>query len=142
MASEGPNKNNRDKHSHHDHDHAHGHKHDHGHGHTHGAIDPGLFSTERGIHAVQWSSIGMLVTAVLQSIVVWYSGSVALLADTIHNFGDAGRAIPFLTAFSLARRPATKRFTYGYGRAEDLAGLAVILLILFSAIATAYESIG
>ena len=77
----------------------------------------------------------------LQLVVVIYSGSVALLADTVHNFGDAATAIPLWFAFSMGRRAATKRFTYGYGRTEDLAGIVVVLIILLSAIISGYESI-
>jgi cation diffusion facilitator family transporter len=69
------------------------------------------------------------------------SGSVALLADTIHNFGDAATAIPLWIAFTLARKKPSKRFTYGFGRVEDLAGVAIVLTILFSAIVAGYESI-
>ncbi|CAI8022916.1 Probable cation efflux system protein Rv2025c [Geodia barretti] len=74
--------------------------------------------------------------------VVVISGSVALLADTIHNFGDAATAIPLWIAFSFARLKPSKRFTYGYGRVEDLAGIAIVLTILFSAIVAGYESSG
>lgn len=72
---------------------------------------------------------------------VYLSGSVALLADTIHNVGDASTAIPLWIAFSLARWPASKRYSFGYGRVEDLAGVAVVLTVLFSAIVAGYESI-
>ena len=112
------------------------HKHDH----THGAIDASLFTTERGIWEVKWSFFWLFVTAVFQTVVVVFSGSVALLADTIHNFGDAATAIPLWFAFRLARYKPTKRFTYGYGRVEDLAGVAVVLTILFSAIVAGYQS--
>jgi cation diffusion facilitator family transporter len=74
-------------------------------------------------------------------VVVVISGSVALLADTIHNFADAATAIPLAIAFLFARKPPSRRFTFGYGRVEDLAGLAVLLTILFSAIVAGYESI-
>jgi cation diffusion facilitator family transporter len=127
--------------SHHDHDHGHDHDHDHDHGHTHGVIDPSIATTERGIWAVKWSFVGLMTTAILQVFVVWLSGSVALLADTIHNFGDASTAIPLWIAFSLARLRPNKRFPYGYGRVEDLAGVAVVFTILFSAIVAGYESI-
>ena len=80
-------------------------------------------------------------TALIQVAIVYLSGSVALLADTIHNFGDAASAIPLGFAFILARKKANNRFTYGYGRAEDLAGVVIVLLILFSALVAAYESI-
>ena len=72
---------------------------------------------------------------------VFATGSVALLADTIHNLGDAATAIPLGIAFLLARRRPSPRFTYGYGRTEDLAGVAVVLIILASAIVAAYEAI-
>lgn len=111
------------------------------HGHTHGAIEPALLDSERGIRTVKWSLVAMFVTALLQVVVVAFTGSVALLADTIHNFGDALTAIPLWIAFALSRRPPTRRYTYGYGRAEDLAGLAIILMILVSAIVAGYESI-
>jgi cation diffusion facilitator family transporter len=119
----------------------HHHQHEGKHEPTHGAVDPTLLSTTRGIRAIQWSSLGMFITALLQSIVVWNSGSVALLADTIHNFGDAATAIPLWLAFRLGWRPATKGFTYGFGRAEDLAGLAIVSLIFLSAILALSESI-
>jgi cation diffusion facilitator family transporter len=115
--------------------------HDHDHGHTHGVVDPTIVTTERGIWAVKWSFVGLMATALLQVVVVYFSGSVALLADTIHNFGDAATAIPLGIAFLLARRKPTKRFTYGYGRVEDLAGVVIVLMILFSAIVAGYESI-
>jgi cation diffusion facilitator family transporter len=72
---------------------------------------------------------------------VYYSRSVALLADTIHNFGDAATAVPLWIAFTLSRRPRTRRYNYGFNRAEDLAGVVVICLILFSAIVAGYEAI-
>ena len=92
------------------------------HGHTHGAVEPTVFVTDRGVWAVKWSLIGMLLTAILQATVFGFTGSVALMADTIHNAGDALTAFPLLLAFSLAARLPTKRFTHGYGRVEDLAG--------------------
>jgi cation diffusion facilitator family transporter len=112
----------------------------HKHEHAHGAIDASLFTTERGIWAVKWSFFWLFITAIFQIVVVVFSGSVALLADTIHNFGDAATAIPLWFAFRLARYKPTKRFTYGYGRVEDLAGVAVVLTILFSAIVAGYQS--
>ena len=111
------------------------------HGHTHGAIDPTIATTARGIWAIKWSFIIMVVTAILQLAVVLWSGSVALLADTIHNFGDATTAIPLWVAFVLVRRKPTKTFTYGLGRVEDLAGLLIVVIILFSAIVAGYEAI-
>lgn len=123
------------------HDPRHAHPHDGEHGHTHGVIDPSITATDRGIFAVKWSFVVMIVTAVLQLAVVAWSGSIALLADTIHNFGDATTAIPLWVAFILARRPASRRFTYGLGRAEDIAGVLIVLIILFSAIVAGYEAI-
>ena len=104
-------------------------------------MDPELLSTSRGLHAVKWSFAGLMATAFFQIFVFWVSGSVALLADTIHNFGDAATAIPLGFAFLLSRKKPNKRFTYGYGRAEDLAGLLIIFLIFLSAAVAAYESI-
>src|SRR6266511_2804650 len=122
-----------------------GHGHDHGesgtHGHTHGVIDPTIATTARGIWAIKWSFVILAVTAVLQIGVVFLSGSVALLADTIHNLGDAVTAIPLWIAFQLVRRKPSARFTYGLGKAEDLAGAAIVAIILFSAIVALYESI-
>jgi cation diffusion facilitator family transporter len=125
----------------HDNDHYDHHEHPHGHAHTHGIIDPSVLTTERGIWAVRWSFTGLFITAFIQVIIVCYSGSIALLADTIHNFGDALTAIPLLFAFLMARWKPTKRFTYGYGRVEDLAGVFVVLMILISAIIAGYVSI-
>jgi cation diffusion facilitator family transporter len=119
-------------------DHAHEHKGPHRH--THGVIDPTLAATERGIWALKWSFIGLFVTALFQVVVVYYSGSVALLADTIHNFGDAATAIPLWIAFVLARRKPSRQFTYGLGRVEDLAGITIVMVILLSAILAGYHS--
>jgi cation diffusion facilitator family transporter len=110
------------------------------HSHTHGTIDPAILATERGIWAIKWSLIGLAGTAVFQLIVVFFTGSVALLADTIHNIADAATAIPLWIAFILARRPASRRFTHGYGRVEDVAGLIIVLTILFSALLAGYQS--
>lgn len=126
----------------HNRSHQHGHQHDgHAHGHAHGAVDPTILTTERGTWAIKWSFIGLFATALFQVAIVLLSGSVALLADTIHNVGDAATAVPLWIAFTLARRKPNNRFTYGYGRVEDLAGVAIVLTILFSAIVAGYESI-
>ncbi|OQR62760.1 cation diffusion facilitator family transporter [Streptomyces maremycinicus] len=96
-------------------------------------IDPALESSARGMRAL-WVSLAVLgVTAVAQAVVVALSGSVALLGDTVHNTADALTAVPLGIAFVLGRRAATRRFTYGYGRAEDLAGIAIVLTIAASA---------
>jgi cation diffusion facilitator family transporter len=120
----------------------HEHEHDHGeHSHRHGVIDPSLLTTQRGIWAIKWSFVGLFATALLQVLVVAVSGSVALLADTIHNFGDAATSIPLWIAFALARRKPSRRFTYGYGRMEDLAGVTIVFIILFSAALAGVESV-
>jgi cation diffusion facilitator family transporter len=111
------------------------------HNHTHDAIDPSSFTSQRGIWAIKWSFIGLTATAAFQLIIVILSGSVALLADTIHNFGDAATAIPLWISFRLATWKPNKRFTYGYGRVEDLAGVVIVFTILLTAIVAGYESI-
>ncbi len=118
----------------HDHDHEH-------HGHSHGAVDPSVSSSERGIWAVKWSFVVLLVTALFQVVVVLFSGSVALLSDTIHNLGDAATAVPLGIAFALSRLGVSRRFPFGYGKAEDLAGVVVVLIILFSATVAGYQAI-
>lgn len=112
-----------------------------GHGHTHGVVDPTIATTARGIWAIKWSFAILALTAALQLVVVVYSGSVALFADTVHNIGDAATAIPLWVAFALARRKPTATFTYGYGRVEDLAGIVIVLIILASALVAGYEAI-
>jgi cation diffusion facilitator family transporter len=121
------------------------HEYQHGHGeehnHTHGAVDPSIATSERGIWAVKWSFAALFVTALMQVVVVAVSGSVGLLSDTIHNFGDALTAVPLWVAFALARLGSSRRFTFGYGRVEDLAGVMVVLIILFSAVVAGYQAI-
>jgi cation diffusion facilitator family transporter len=148
-----------DEHEHGDHGHSHddehGHKHSQGflgilqeaipflHGHSHGEvqIDAALESSARGIWALKISLIGLGTTALFQVIIALISGSTGLLADTIHNFSDAFTAVPLWIAFILARRVANRRYTYGYGRAEDLAGVVIVLMIFASALLSGYESI-
>ena len=105
------------------------------------AVDDALASSAQGIRAVKVSLVVLGLTAVFQLIVVGFSGSVALAADTIHNFSDALTAIPLWIAFVLGRRAASKRYTYGLGRAEDLAGLFVLVMIALSALLAGYESV-
>lgn len=133
----------------------HGHGHDHVTGvkgwllstfrpHSHDAadsIDSALEASAEGIRALKISLIGLGVTAIAQLVVVIITGSTALLADTIHNFSDALTALPLWVAFILGRRAATRRYTYGYGRAEDLAGVFIVLMIALSAVVAGYESI-
>lgn len=96
---------------------------------------------ERGIWALKISLVGLGLTALMQVVIVYFSGSTALLADTIHNFGDAATSIPLWIAFALVRRGRNRTFTYGYGRAEDVAGVIIVVLIFFSACVAGYESI-
>jgi cation diffusion facilitator family transporter len=110
------------------------------HGHLHGAADPVYLSTARGMWAIKWSFAILGAGALLQLAVAMLSGSVALLADMIHNLADAGTAVPLAVAFLAMARPPTMRFTHGYGRLEDLAGVAIVLVILASAIAVGYEA--
>jgi cation diffusion facilitator family transporter len=139
----------RDQDTHHDHDHEHPsglrgwmreafvpHSHD-----AADSIDDALEASTQGIHAVKISLVVLGATAVAQLAIVAVSGSVALLADTIHNFSDALTAVPLWIAFALGRRPPTRRYTYGYGRAEDLAGLFIVAMIALSAIVAGIESI-
>lgn len=98
-------------------------------------------SSDLGIWAVKVSLAGLGITAILQLLAVLLSGSVALLADTIHNFSDALTAVPPWIAFTLSKRPPTRRFTYGYGRAEDVAGIIIVLMIFASSVVAAVESI-
>lgn len=144
-----------DGHDHHDHD----HDHDHGSGplarvthlvselfggHSHDSadqVDDALEANAAGRRALWISLVALGVTAGIQAVVVGFTGSVALLGDTLHNVADALTAVPLLIAFWLARRPANDRYTYGYGRAEDLAGLFVVAMIALSSVLAAYEAI-
>ncbi|MFF4482130.1 cation diffusion facilitator family transporter [Streptomyces sp. NPDC001520] len=104
-------------------------------------VDSALESSAEGMRAL-WLSLAVLgVTALLQAGVVLLSGSVALLGDTVHNAADALTALPLGVAFVLGRRAANRRFTYGYGRAEDLAGIVIVLTIAASAALAAYEAV-
>src|SRR3984885_5488790 len=112
--------------------------------HSHDAadsIDDALESSAAGIRAVKVSLAVLGLTAAAQIVVVIVSGSVALAADTIHNFSDALTAVPLWIAFALATKAATRRYTYGFGRVEDLAGLFVVAMIALSAIIAGYESV-
>ena len=112
--------------------------------HSHDAaasIDPALEGSTEGIRALKVSLVVLLVTAIAQFAVVLVSGSAALLADTVHNAADALTAVPLWVAFALGRRARTRRYTYGYGRAEDLAGLFIVAVIALSAVVAGYESV-
>ncbi|WP_285707641.1 cation diffusion facilitator family transporter [Microtetraspora sp. NBRC 16547] len=103
--------------------------------------DAALESSGRGMRALAVSFAVLMVTAAAQAVIVAFSGSVALLGDTLHNVADALTAVPLGIAFWLGRRAATRRFTYGYGRAEDLAGVLIVLIIAASAALAGYEAL-
>jgi cation diffusion facilitator family transporter len=108
----------------------------HGHGHGHGVVD----TSAQGLRALWISFTVLLVTAVAQAVLVAVTGSVALLGDTLHNAADALTAVPLGIAFLLGRRAATRRFTYGLGRAEDLAGLVIVAVIAASAVLAGWQA--
>ncbi|NUP36762.1 MAG: cation diffusion facilitator family transporter, partial [Streptomyces sp.] len=150
----------------HAHDHPHGRPHDHPHDHPHAhggrwararhglahlvtphsheardKVDPAMEASREGMRAL-WLSLAVLgATAAVQAVVAALSGSVALLGDTVHNAADALTALPLGVAFVLGRRAANRRYTYGYGRAEDLAGIAVVLAVAASSALAAYEAV-
>lgn len=104
-------------------------------------VDSAMETSRDGIRAL-WISLAVLgATAIMQAIVVVFSGSVALLGDTLHNVTDALTAVPLGIAFVLGRRTATRRYTYGYGRAEDLAGIVIVVFIAASSALAGYEAV-
>jgi cation diffusion facilitator family transporter len=134
-------------HGHGDHAHAHGirglvagvfspHSHD-----ATESIDTALTASSEGIRALKISLAALAFTAAFQGVIVVVSGSVALLGDTIHNFADALTAVPLGIAFLVGRRRPTKRYTYGYGRSEDLAGIFVVAMIALSSAVAAWEAV-
>src|SRR5690606_32935555 len=145
----------------HDHDHAHGgHEHAHGHDHAHGglwarlkhalvphshdhgeAIQTAEAASAVAIRAASVSLAGMGVTALLQIVIVWLSGSVALLADTLHNLGHLATTVPLIIAFRLGRRAPTRRYSHGFRRAEDLVGLLIGAVVALSAALIVWESV-
>jgi len=148
-------------HPHHDDGNAHAHDHDAGveerdheggflgairhlvapHSHDHAAAIDSATADREGMRALVISLVGLLATALAQVVVVALSGSVALVADTVHNFSDALTALPLGVAFWLGRRPANRRYTYGYGRAEDLAGIFIVAMIALSAGLAAWQAV-
>lgn len=145
------------EHVHHPHEHDHHHHHGdtwwekiavalhfpgYGHSHDRPGRQDAIYNNELGIKTVKKALFLLGLTTVLQAAIYFYSGSVALLADTVHNFGDALNSIPLWIAFVLARRAATKRYSYGFGRAEDIAGLLIVVSIGFSAAYILYEAVG
>ncbi|MFU8853578.1 cation diffusion facilitator family transporter [Micromonospora sp. SL1-18] len=142
----------------HDHGPGHDHGHDHGRGpgtwwhrlthllvpHSHDSrakVDPALESSREGLRALWISLVGLGITAVAQAFIVVLSGSVALLGDTLHNVADALTAVPLGIAFLLGRRAATRAYTYGFGRAEDLAGIVIVVVIAASAVAAGWTAV-
>jgi cation diffusion facilitator family transporter len=114
-----------------------------GYGHSHAAParQDVIYNNELGIRTLKQALLLLGFTTILQAAIFYFSGSVALLADTVHNLGDALNSVPLWIAFVLARRVATKRYTYGFGRAEDIAGLVIVLSIAFSAGYILFEAI-
>src|SRR5215207_1932986 len=108
----------------------------HGHSHEHASLaaEPAFQTNSEAIRTVWLALLALGLTSLLQIGIVALSGSVALLADTVHNIGDILNSIPLLIAFYLARRVATRRYTYGYGRAEDVAGIFIVLSIVVSSL--------
>jgi len=132
-----------DEHNHEHHEHNHDeHEHDeHGHGHEHGKVDADLYGNQAGLRAVQLSTAGMLLVSAIQFAIALIGGSAGLFADALHNFGDVFTTVALWIAFVISSRAANKRYTYGYYRAEDLAGIFIVLVIIASAVAGAVESI-
>jgi cation diffusion facilitator family transporter len=146
-------------HSHTGHSHE-GSRHEHGHGdghhdglparilhmlrpHSHdaaGKVDAAMEASAEGMRALWISLVVLMCTAAIQAVVVGFSGSVALLGDALHNAADALTAVPLAVAFVLGRRPATRRYTYGYGRAEDMAGVVIVLIMALSSAAAAWAA--
>jgi cation diffusion facilitator family transporter len=136
------------------HDHGHEHEHEHQglwarvrhavgpHSHDHDrAVDSVLESSAEGLRTLWISLAGLAATALVQAVVVALSGSVALLGDALHNAADALTAVPLGVAFLLSRHRPTRRYTYGYGRAEDLAGIVIVAVIVLSSAAAAYAAV-
>lgn len=127
-----------DRHHHHDHD---VDRHDGGHGHSHGTLDQELVSHRAAVRAIWVSVAGLALTAAFQLGIVVISNSAALFADALHNVGDVASTAALWVGFRLSRRPASDRFTYGWRRAEDLAGLVILLAIALSALLAGSDSI-
>src|SRR5438094_5871808 len=140
------NQHSHDDHEEHDHDHGeHDHEHDGhghgGHGHEHGRVDADLYGNEVGLRAVQISTAGMFLVAAIQFAIACVGVSAGLFADALHNLGDVLTTVALWIAFVLSTRAANQRYTYGYHRSEDLAGIFIVLVIIASAVAGAVESI-
>src|SRR5712692_8852263 len=133
------------EHDEHSHDH---HAHDHydheehgGHGHEHGRVNADLYGNLAGLRAVQISTAGMFIVAAIQFAIAVIGGSAGLFADALHNLGDVLTTVALWIAFVISNRAANQRYSYGYHRSEDLAGIFIVLVIIASAVAGAWESI-
>ena len=124
-----------------DHDHEHDEEGQSSSSHTHGTIDADLYGNRAGLRAVQISTAGMLLVALIQFVIAGIGGSAGLFADALHNLGDVLTTVALWIAFAISNRAANQRYTYGYYRAEDLAGVFIVLIIVASAVAGAVESI-
>jgi len=112
------------------HDHHHEHDHSHSHEHSHGLVSEDIVRSKEGIHAVSLSLVVLCITAVVQVIIFFATNSVSLLADMIHNFGDAMTAIPLAIAFWMRNKPT-----------EKYAGYFVVATIFVSACVTVFEAV-
>lgn len=114
-----------------EHEHEHEHGHDHGeHGHSHGLVDKSIVRSKDGVRVVSWSLVVLTIAALVQTAVYFSTHSLSLLADLIHNFGDALTAIPLGAAFLLRNR-----------HAEKLSGYFVVAVIFVSAVVVAFEAL-
>ena len=132
------------EHVHGEHEHHEEHEHDGhggGHGHEHGKVDADLYGNRAGLRAVQISTAGMFLVAAIQFAIAVFGGSAGLFADALHNLGDVLTTLALWIAFVISNRAANQRYTYGYYRTEDLAGIFIVLVIIASAVAGAVESI-
>jgi cation diffusion facilitator family transporter len=122
-----------------------GGSHDHGHGHSHAHAPVPLAGSpageDEGLRAVRLSAVGLGLTAAVEFALVAASGSVALLADGLHNLGDVFTTVTLWVAFVVGRRQPDRGYTFGFARAEDVAGVLVVLAIAASAVVAAWESL-
>jgi cation diffusion facilitator family transporter len=106
-----------------------------------GQLDQDIAASAAGMRAL-WISVSLLAaTALFQAVVVAKSGSVALLGETLHNAADVLTAVPLAIAFIVGRRPPTRRYNYGRGRAEDLAGLVIVVFMAVSSALAGYAAV-
>ena len=122
-------------------EHGHSHAHGGGHGHEHGKVNADLYGNQAGLRAVKISTAGMFLVAAIQFAIAFLGGSAGLFADALHNLGDVLTTGALWIAFVISSRAANQRYTYGYYRTEDLAGIFIVLVIIASAVAGAVESI-